>query len=156
MARSALRSCIGLWAIYLLLLALPGKASNPLSLYDALFPSAYTYSSSFSAATISNDNVVGIEPMNLSVSSLNIVHGKPPKPMQYAGKTTWRADYPKGAYAGAKDIKEGWSFYVNGSDDFASKCAAGAKEAVIGYSVYFEEGFDFQEGGKIPGACEYR
>lgn len=131
------------------------NAAN-VSLYDALFPLNYTYSSGFTAAVV--DSYKGVERVNLSATDLNIIHIKrkiPPADVQYANKTTWHAFYPKGVYSGpgSPNISQGMSFYVNGSDEFTAACAAGAKEVITSYSVYFEKDFEFQEGGKLPGGC---
>lgn len=156
--------------VFFFLLLTSSKACA-LDLLDALFPPGYAYTSSFSAASLQlsstnssktiNANTNGTDAttfpsasLTLNATSLNIVHGTPPLPSPFANKATWRAIYPEGAYSGNANVREGWSFYVNGSDAFADQTASGAKEVVVGYSVYFEEGFGFQLGGKLPGACE--
>ncbi|OJT12174.1 hypothetical protein TRAPUB_11284 [Trametes pubescens] len=48
----------------------------------------------------------------------------------------------------------GFGFYLRGPPDFAQALndpATGAVEVIFGYDVLFEEGFDFREGGKLPG-----
>ena len=156
--------------IFFFLLSSASKTAHAFDLLDALFPLDYSYTSSFTAASLqlsstnsskpTNANINGTnattfpsDSLTLNATSLNIVHGTPPLPSLFANKTTWRAIYPDGAYSGNANVHEGWSFYVNGSDAFADATAAGAKEVVVGYSVYFEEGFGFQLGGKLPGAC---
>jgi len=58
--------------------------------------------------------------------------------------------YPKGtaALSGADTPAGGVSFYAPGPSDVD---ILNAKEVTFGYSVLFEEGFDFNMGGKLPG-----
>ena len=63
-----------------------------------------------------------------------------------------KAHYPKGSYTFGHSPEGGFSFYATGPDNFNLE---NAKEATLSYSVYFEDGFDFQKGGKLPGFCEY-
>ena len=46
-------------------------------------------------------------------------------------------------------------FYLNGSDAFVSAVEKGATEVVFAYSIMFQEGFEFNMGGKIPGGCTF-
>ncbi|KAG6818735.1 hypothetical protein H0H93_002306, partial [Arthromyces matolae] len=64
------------------------------------------------------------------------------------GKLSMRAIYPKGSYTFTNEPQGGFSFYAPGP---TSVDLTTAKEATFGYSVYFEEGFDFNKGGKLPG-----
>ncbi|KAI0657172.1 hypothetical protein C8Q70DRAFT_919925 [Cubamyces menziesii] len=64
------------------------------------------------------------------------------------GKYSLKAFYPEGSYTFTHAVKGGFSFYATGPD---SVDLSKAKEATLSYSVYFEDGFDFQKGGKIPG-----
>jgi hypothetical protein len=45
----------------------------------------------------------------------------------------------------------GFSFYAPGPEDVDLTLA---KEATFGYSVMFEEGWESNMGGKLPGLCE--
>jgi len=58
--------------------------------------------------------------------------------------------YPKGtaALSGADAPAGGVSFYAPGPD---SVDVTSAKEVTLAYSVLFEDGFDFKDGGKLPG-----
>src|SRR5258708_1784592 len=49
------------------------------------------------------------------------------------------------------ETKGGFSFYAPGPP---SADLTAAKEVTFGYSVMFEQGFQFNEGGKLPGLCE--
>ena len=69
-----------------------------------------------------------------------------------AGKTAMKVFYPKGSMNPGNDPKGGVSFYSSGPSWVDLRTA---KEATFAYSVYFEEGFEFNLGGKIPGLCEY-
>ena len=62
-----------------------------------------------------------------------------------------KANYPKGSYTPSHSPLGGFSFYALGPDNFSLD---DAKEATLSYSVYFDEDFDFNKGGKLPGICE--
>ena len=68
------------------------------------------------------------------------------------GVYSMQANYPAGSYIPSADIPGGFSFYALGPDNFD---LTDAKEATLSYSVYFEEDFDFNKGGKLPGLCEF-
>ena len=62
-----------------------------------------------------------------------------------------KATYPEGSYNFQHEPLGGISFYASGP---ASVDLTTAKEVTLGYSVFFESGFDFNIGGKLPGLCE--
>lgn len=62
-----------------------------------------------------------------------------------------QAHYPEGSYTFTHSPEGGLSFYAPGPDEVDLTTA---KEATFGYSVMFEEGFEWQKGGKLPGLCE--
>jgi len=64
------------------------------------------------------------------------------------GKSAMRAIYPKGSWNPSNNPRGGISFYALGSDDLDMTTA---KELTFGYSVFFEKGFQFNKGGKLPG-----
>jgi len=66
------------------------------------------------------------------------------------GKKSMQIIYPKGtaALSGADTPAGGVSFYAPGPSDVD---LSNAKEVTFGYSVLFEDGFDFNMGGKLPG-----
>jgi len=64
------------------------------------------------------------------------------------GKKSMKAHYPKGSYNFQNTPKGGISFYAPGPSNVD---LTSAKEATFGYSVFFEKGFDFVKGGKLPG-----
>ncbi|KAH9914516.1 uncharacterized protein BXZ73DRAFT_92799 [Epithele typhae] len=64
------------------------------------------------------------------------------------GKMSMQAHYPKGSYTFGHSPQGGFSFYATGPSDFS---LADAKEATLSYTVMFDEGFDFNKGGKLPG-----
>lgn len=68
------------------------------------------------------------------------------------GKLAMKAHYPKGSYTFGHQPQGGLSFYAPGP---GSVDLTEAKEATFGYSVFFEQGFEFQKGGKLPGLCTY-
>jgi len=56
--------------------------------------------------------------------------------------------YPEGSYNFQHEPLGGVSWYAPGP---ANVDLTTAKEVTFGYSVYFEDGFDFNIGGKLPG-----
>ncbi|KAJ7220524.1 hypothetical protein GGX14DRAFT_354603 [Mycena pura] len=64
------------------------------------------------------------------------------------GKYAMRAIYPEGSWTPSNNPRGGISFYAPGSDDLDMTTA---KELTFGYSVFFEKGFQFNKGGKLPG-----
>src|SRR6266850_1546738 len=52
-------------------------------------------------------------------------------------------------------IKGGFGLYLAGPKAFASALSEHAREVVIGYEVFFEAGFEWAKGGKLPGLCTY-
>ena len=61
------------------------------------------------------------------------------------------AIFPKGSCS-LSNTNGGFSFYSPGPGNVDLTTA---KEVTFGYSVMFEEGFQFNKGGKLPGLCEY-
>jgi hypothetical protein len=64
------------------------------------------------------------------------------------GKQAMKAHYPEGSYTFGHQPQGGLSFYAPGP---SSVDLTSAKEVTFGYSVFFEEGFAFNKGGKLPG-----
>lgn len=64
------------------------------------------------------------------------------------GKLGMKAHYPQGSYTFTHDPMGGFSFYAKGPSDVDLSTAL---EATFGYSVFFEDGFDYQLGGKLLG-----
>ncbi|KIJ56678.1 polysaccharide lyase family 14 protein [Sphaerobolus stellatus SS14] len=63
----------------------------------------------------------------------------------------WKAFYRKGSYKPSAEIKGGFGFYLKGPKGEWSSKLDRATEVVFSYAVLFEEGFDFNKGGKLPG-----
>ncbi|EIN05843.1 hypothetical protein PUNSTDRAFT_91469 [Punctularia strigosozonata HHB-11173 SS5] len=59
-----------------------------------------------------------------------------------------QAIYPNGSYTFSHTPRGGISFYASGPD---SVDLTTAKEATFGYSVFFQDGFEWNMGGKLPG-----
>lgn len=126
------------------------------SLQDTLFPSYHTYSSGFTTA--SGVSVPGVSKVDLSDSALNVeklTSGTTHNVVKQEGKTAWEAVYPKGSWNPSHTPRGGFGFYVGGSDEFAKAIKKGANEVIFSYSVFFEDGFEFNKGGKLPGGCKY-
>lgn len=68
------------------------------------------------------------------------------------GKLAMQAHYPKGSYTFGHGVEGGISFYSAGPTNVDLTTA---KEATLGYSVMFDQDFEFQKGGKLPGLCKY-
>ena len=66
------------------------------------------------------------------------------------GKLGMKAHYPEGSYTFGHDPMGGFSFYAKGPSDVDLSTAL---EATFGYSVFFEEDFEYQLGGKLLGFC---
>ncbi|KAG5219698.1 polysaccharide lyase family protein [Salix suchowensis] len=64
------------------------------------------------------------------------------------GKKGMRANYPKGSYTFTHKPQGGLSFYALGPQNFGLE---NAKEITLGYRVFFQKGFDWVKGGKLPG-----
>ena len=62
-----------------------------------------------------------------------------------------QAHYPEGSYTFGHDPQGGLSFYATGPSQFDLD---NAKEVTFSYSVYFDEDFAWNMGGKLPGVCE--
>jgi hypothetical protein len=66
------------------------------------------------------------------------------------GKQSLRARYPEGSYTFEHSPLGGFSFYAPGPNSIDLTTA---KEATLAYSVLFQDGFEFNLGGKLPGLC---
>jgi len=66
-------------------------------------------------------------------------------------KLSMKVTYNQGSFKLDNSDLGGISFYAPGPDNVDLTTA---KEATFGYSVMFEEGFEFNMGGKLPGLCE--
>ncbi|QRW00895.1 polysaccharide lyase family 14 protein [Ceratobasidium sp. AG-Ba] len=62
------------------------------------------------------------------------------------GKSAIEVFFARGSYAFISGVPGGISFYAYGPTDLTK-----ATELTFGYSIYFESGFDFVHGGKLPG-----
>ncbi|PFH52491.1 polysaccharide lyase family 14 protein [Amanita thiersii Skay4041] len=111
---------------------------------DALFPvggviDSWTTSSSADSHLPLSDET--FRPKNLmSAIAPKYVNGPD-------GKRSMKVHFPRGSYT-YKQPLGGVSFYAPGP---SSVDLTTAKEATFGYSVYFEKGYAFNMGGKLPG-----
>ncbi|KAJ7054073.1 polysaccharide lyase family 14 protein [Mycena amicta] len=69
------------------------------------------------------------------------------------GKEAMRAIYPEGSWTYNHSPQGGISFYAPGPNSLDMTTA---KELTFGYSVFFEHGFEFNKGGKLPGLSKRR
>ncbi|KAG9035943.1 hypothetical protein FRB95_010151 [Tulasnella sp. JGI-2019a] len=72
-------------------------------------------------------------------------------PLTSPGTQAWRAIFPEGSINPANKIapKGGFGFYMGGPS--ANLSFENATEILLSYAVYFEPGFEFVRGGKLPG-----
>ncbi|KAI0081409.1 hypothetical protein K474DRAFT_1703850 [Panus rudis PR-1116 ss-1] len=68
--------------------------------------------------------------------------------VDHAGKKAMQAHYPAGSFNLKNEPHGGVSFYALGPSDIDFTTA---KEVTLGYSVFFEDGFEWVKGGKLPG-----
>lgn len=121
-----------------------------------LFPDTFSYSSGFTTAE--GISIDGVSNVDLSDSALNVIKvqsGMSHNVVTKEGKTAWQADYPKGSWNPSNTPLGGFGFYLGGSDEFYNAIMNGADEVILGYSIFFEDGFEFNKGGKLPGVCTY-
>ena len=159
-----------MWTLHALLLSIPlfARLSLGLSTPEAraaplkrdlgtsLFPGGHTFSSGFTTA--SDVSVAGVAEIDLSDSSLNVIKvqsGMTHNVVSQNGKTAWEAVYPEGSWNPSNTPLGGFGFYLGGSDAFKSAIDGGARQVMFSYSVMFEDEFEFNKGGKLPGGCEY-
>lgn len=88
-----------------------------------------------------------------TLRSIDVDGNVPPKYGTFDGHATLDITFLKGSYRlDAPNVpKGGVSFYAPGP---AKVNLQDAEEVVMGYSVYFPTGFEFVDGGKLPGLCE--
>lgn len=85
-------------------------------------------------------------------------HAVVPPPVADAAHThAWEAVFVQGSIApGNKDLPPGgFGFYMRGPKAFHEQLATtGGQEVVMSYEVLFEDGWEWQKGGKLPGICK--
>ncbi|KAF8060659.1 polysaccharide lyase family 14 protein [Lyophyllum atratum] len=120
----------------------PLKNTSEIDLLGQLFPikviEKWTTLKGASGALILSDTT--LHPHHVSSTPYNY--------LEFQGKTTLKAHYPKGSYKPSASPQGGISFYAPGP---SSVDLSVAKEATFGYSVMFPAGFEFVKGGKLPG-----
>jgi len=93
-------------------------------------------------------------PLNLNDATLRPQSALRSSPYTYTtapdGSRAIKGHFNQGAYVFNKG--SGFSFYAIGPKEVD---LTDAKEMTFGYSVFFPKGFNFQLGGKLPGAGEY-
>lgn len=67
------------------------------------------------------------------------------------GVKSMQVTYPSGSWNFKQEPRGGMSLYAPGPSNVDLTTA---KEATFGYTVMFEEGFEFNRGGKLPGFCK--
>jgi hypothetical protein len=74
-----------------------------------------------------------------------------------AHTSAWEAVFVAGSIApGNKDLPPGgFGFYMHGPPAFRAELAKrkDGQEVITAYEVLFEDGWEWQKGGKLPGIC---
>jgi hypothetical protein len=93
------------------------------------------------------------KPRSLSDKTLRPTHeGKPRHHYAKApdGAKSLKVFFPKNSFGLHSNPGGGVSFYASGPEDVDMTTA---KEITFGYSVFFDKGYAFNKGGKLPGIC---
>lgn len=114
------------------------------SLLSRLFPVSSSGKSWSTADGADNSKSLSDNTFKLT----NLLSGLSHNYEEKAGKSAMNAHFPQGSYTFKHEPQGGLSFYAPGPSDVDLSTA---KEATFGYSVYFQEGFQFNKGGKLPG-----
>jgi len=131
--------------------SLPKGSLNPAYLFPCDFKEGFTTASP-SAILPPNLTLVKLQDDVLNVTRVSSgtthdVMSDPPGTLP--GTQAWGAVYPEGSINPKNQVKGGFGFYVAGPrPDFSFESAT---EVLLSYGVYFEPGFDFNRGGKLPG-----
>ena len=125
-----------------------GTSSNPSS-SDAVFPlgrglQSWTTLQSASDALPISDATFRPTKDNKALTHDTVTSPEPDS------RPAMLAIFPNGSHA-RSDTRGGFSFYAPGPQGVDLTTA---KEVTFGYSVMFEQGFQFNMGGKLPGLCE--
>ncbi|TDL14743.1 hypothetical protein BD410DRAFT_858017 [Rickenella mellea] len=139
------------------LMSLPSVVTSSSShrtrgLKSNLFPTGFVYASGFTTAD--GVSVPGISHVGLNDSALHVSRvtaGLTHHVVQKNGKNAWEAVYANGSYHPTSSPLGGFGFYVGGSKSFVAATTAGAQEVLFSYSVMFQNGFEWVQGGKLPG-----
>lgn len=99
-----------------------------------------------------------VEIQRLDDSRLGVHHvslGTTHKRFQLAdGTRVWEAFYVNGSYTPSGPIRGGFGLYLGGPKGKWKQFVDQHAQITMSYAVYFEEGFDFVKGGKLPGLCK--
>ncbi|GJJ11774.1 hypothetical protein Clacol_006012 [Clathrus columnatus] len=67
------------------------------------------------------------------------------------GTRVWEAFYVNGSYTPSGPIRGGFGLYLGGPKGKWKQFVDQHAQITMSYAVYFEDGFDFVKGGKLPG-----
>lgn len=127
------------------------------ALQSQLFPPSQSFISGFT--TSSHVDMAQISHVALSDSALGVTKvsagtDHPVVPGPDTGENAWEATYPEGSYSPSSGtVLGGFGFYLVGPESFSSQLSS-ATAVLTSYSVRFEEDWEWQLGGKLPGQCE--
>lgn len=124
-----------------------------MSLQNFLFPVSGTFLGGFTTSTsvnLSQITQVALSDTSLGVTKVSSGTTHPVVAGPITGDASWEATYPNGSYSPSSGIRGGFGFYVGGPSFFSS-LLPNATEVLTSYSVYFEQDWEWQLGGKLPG-----
>jgi len=130
------------------LLAATARAYDPQNLFPIPVLAGFTTSPAVTPKNVQtlqlDDKVLGVIKVSSGTShDVVTAPGSAPK-----GTQAYEAIYPPGSYHPDALPRGGFGFYLNGPAgfDFTS-----ANELLFSYAVMFQQGFEFNMGGKLPG-----
>jgi hypothetical protein len=124
-----------------------------------LFPPSQTYISGFTTSPyvdMGSISHVALSDSALGVTKVSSGTAHPVVAGPNTDENAWEATYPEGSYVPSSGtVLGGFGFYLAGPSSFSSQLSS-AKEVMTSYSVMFENDWEWQKGGKLPGQCEYQ
>ncbi|KZV81451.1 hypothetical protein EXIGLDRAFT_686001 [Exidia glandulosa HHB12029] len=124
---------------------------NPTWLFPVQFQSGW--STAPPSPALPQDNEVKRVPLsdsdlNVEKNTKGVTHDVVDAVGAPSGTRAWEAFYPKGSYNPSGTPRGGFGFYFSGPSSFDFTKAT---ELLFSYAVKFEDGFDWNKGGKLPG-----
>ncbi|KAF8583064.1 polysaccharide lyase family 14 protein [Ramaria rubella] len=119
-----------------------------------LFPPSQSFISGFTTSpyvNMSQISHVALSDSALGVTKVSSGTAHPIVPGPGTNESAWEATYPNGSYTPSSGaVLGGFGFYLAGPATFSSQLPT-ANEVLTSYSVRFEEDWEWQLGGKLPG-----
>jgi Polysaccharide lyase 14 len=128
------------------------------ALQAQLFPPSQSFLSGFTTSpyvNMSHISHVALTDSALGVTKVSSGTEHPVVPGPGTDEDAWEATYPEGSYSPSSGaVLGGFGFYLSGPSSFSSQLSD-ATEVLTSYSVRFEEDWEWQKGGKLPGQCDF-